>query len=432
MPIAQSQENTQLLSEAADRILASAAFRRTPRLSQLLKYIVSHSAAGDHEALKEAAIGQAVFGRPADYNAAEDNIVRSNVRQLRLKLGEYYAAEAGSSFGRLTIPKGGYSVELVPASVPAPADSSEPLPPIPASPSPNRRRRLWLFAIGAILLVAASFALGFLAHDSSIDRSSDGPPALISLLTHSSQNLPVRKLLVVVPDAGVQLYQHLTNHTVSLEDYFRGNFDEARPAVPLTPAFRENRADLFHNSITQSFFLNLLPQIARGLPGLEIAVHHPSTLTAADLEQDNSLLISGPFGNPWVQLFDRKLNFQIRYNPGDHTTSIVNLKPQPGESSDYANYAEASRTQVCYARVAYLFSRSRRSRVLLAGGPHHISTEAAGQFFLQPGSLQSICKLLHVDKPANLPSFEFVLEARTLGGAAWDTRIVAHRTIPRD
>jgi hypothetical protein len=431
MSPAQSQENALLLGEAAERILASAAFRRTPRLSQLLKYLVSHSAEGNHEALKEAAIGRAVFGRPPQYNVAEDNIVRSNVRQLRLKLDEYYANEVSDSPWRLTVPKGAYSVELVPFQPAVPPVALAP-PILPATPDGPSAKPYGKYLAGSVLLLLAGFLLGLLAHRFTSERGPDSPPALVSLLEHSSQNLPVRKLLVVVPDAGVQTYQHLSNHTVSLEDYFQGNFDEAGDAAPLPPLVRENRAALFHSGLTQSFFLNLLPQLARALPGLEVAVHHPSTLTAADLQQDNSLLISGPFGNPWVQLFDRKLNFQIQYNPSNRTTVIANLHPAAGEAAVYANHAEASRTQVCYARVTYLFNRSRRSRVLLAGGPHHVSTEAAGQFLLQPGSLQSICKLFRVDQPTDLPPFEFVLEARALGGAAWDTRIVAHRTVPVD
>lgn len=53
------------LSLAPHRILASKVFERTHRLSELLGYLAEQTGKGDLQALKEAVIGQKVFGRQA-------------------------------------------------------------------------------------------------------------------------------------------------------------------------------------------------------------------------------------------------------------------------------------------------------------------------------------------------------------------------------
>ena len=80
--------DAEILSRAVKEILDSPSFQRSHRLSQLLGYLAERTVEQDFVALKECAIGHRVFSRPATYNAAEDNIVRSNIHQLRLKLGE--------------------------------------------------------------------------------------------------------------------------------------------------------------------------------------------------------------------------------------------------------------------------------------------------------------------------------------------------------
>ena len=86
------------LAAAVQQVLSSTLFERSYRLSQLLRYLTEQTLQGDLDALKEPVIGQRVFGRPADYSSAADNIVRSNVRQLRLRLDDYYSSEGTGYF----------------------------------------------------------------------------------------------------------------------------------------------------------------------------------------------------------------------------------------------------------------------------------------------------------------------------------------------
>src|ERR1700730_910618 len=59
--------------------------------------------------LTEHCIGSAVFGKPKDYSVVEDSSVRVHVRQLRLKLHEYFDGEGRGETWIVEIPKGAYT-----------------------------------------------------------------------------------------------------------------------------------------------------------------------------------------------------------------------------------------------------------------------------------------------------------------------------------
>src|SRR5216684_1230965 len=105
--------------EVVQRVATSTLFQRSPRLRELLLYICERSIQNHPEELREQAIGCGVFGRKADYNPGEDNIVRVEIRQLRKRLEEYFAAEGKDEQIVILIPKGAY----VPAFAPRPVDA---------------------------------------------------------------------------------------------------------------------------------------------------------------------------------------------------------------------------------------------------------------------------------------------------------------------
>ncbi len=406
------------LRQAVQEVLASPSFQRSPRLRQLLTYIAENTIKGDADSLKEPAIGQHVFSRPASYSAAEDNIVRSNVRQLRAKLDEYYALPGAGGTHRLLIPKGSYSVSLVAAG--------EPASPLPPAGRRNFTRPATLAGLSAAVLALLAFAffLGRRAAPSGPPLSP--PPCLLTLLAPS----PGQRLLVVVPDSGLQLYQTLTGHPIQLEDYIDRRFLTPEGLRGLPPAIAGNASELFARELTQSFVLRLIPRFAQAVPPAELSVRHPRTLAVKDFDRDNALLVSGPWGDPWVQLFDRALNFQVVVDTASRRTRIVNLHPRPTERNEYYNFTDpATKTVVCYARIAYLPGLSSNNRVLLAGGPHTASTQAASLFLTRPDSLDTVLHLFHAAAPKALPWFELLVEARAIGDAPWSMRILASRAI---
>ncbi len=138
------------IREQLERILAASAFRRSPKLSQFLRYVSDHHLAGrDAAELKEYAIGVEVFQRGSDFDPRTDNIVRSQAHRLRALLASYYTGEGAQDHIVVDLPRGSYlpHFSLRPETEPAAA-------PVPAAPATTATRRWRLpLAFAAVALL---------------------------------------------------------------------------------------------------------------------------------------------------------------------------------------------------------------------------------------------------------------------------------------
>lgn len=94
-----------------DKIIESSEFCNSLTYAQYLKYLFESTVAGT--APKETTIAIEFFGKGADFNPAEDTIVRSHTYQLRKKLERYYFTEGKNDKVRVVIPKGHYEVSFI-------------------------------------------------------------------------------------------------------------------------------------------------------------------------------------------------------------------------------------------------------------------------------------------------------------------------------
>lgn len=84
------QVSEEAIRDELCRILDSAIFIQSNRLSRFIRFTVEMTLEGKAETLKEYLIGTAVYNRNASYHPTEDSIVRTEARRLRRKLKEYY------------------------------------------------------------------------------------------------------------------------------------------------------------------------------------------------------------------------------------------------------------------------------------------------------------------------------------------------------
>jgi len=91
-----------------DRVLASPAFRKSEQCCKFLRYVVEHHG----EPLKERQIGAEVFGRAANYDTAEDPVVRVRATEVRKRLAQYSSESGVAGDVRFEIPAGAYHVEF--------------------------------------------------------------------------------------------------------------------------------------------------------------------------------------------------------------------------------------------------------------------------------------------------------------------------------
>ncbi|MBC8166988.1 MAG: tetratricopeptide repeat protein [Bryobacteraceae bacterium] len=138
--------------QALDRIVASPRFCGSEKLCRFLRFIIETTLDGRADEIKEMLVAIEVYGRGTSYDPQSDSIVRVEASRLRSKLREYYQEEGKDEPVRISLPRGGY----IPVFERGPILEKEP----PASPAaelavPRRSRRRWIWALVAVVPVAA-------------------------------------------------------------------------------------------------------------------------------------------------------------------------------------------------------------------------------------------------------------------------------------
>src|SRR6185503_1273276 len=105
--VAIEEFEAQVVRGQLERLLASAKFARSQRLTLFLRFVVERHLEGRDEDLKESIIALEVFGN-RDYDPKQDSIVRTEAGRLRARLAEYYLEEGRYDPSVIELPKGGY------------------------------------------------------------------------------------------------------------------------------------------------------------------------------------------------------------------------------------------------------------------------------------------------------------------------------------
>ena len=169
---------------ALERVLASRCFEQAARSSGFLRFVVEQTLAGQGERLKGYTIGVEVFGRPPDFDAQTDPLVRVEAGRLRRRLIEYYADEGRDDPVRLDLPRGSYFV-VSSYHVPKAPEGQAAAVPLDAmqagatsadSAARNRRRWRRMRSVVAAALIAAAVTVVLLRRD-DVGPIEHGVPA---------------------------------------------------------------------------------------------------------------------------------------------------------------------------------------------------------------------------------------------------------------
>lgn len=91
---------------AVQQITSSGRFKKAARASQILRYVVEKTLAGEQDLIKEYTIAAEVFGRE-EYDPKVDAVVRVEAARLRKLLDEYYENEGSGERIPIRIERGG-------------------------------------------------------------------------------------------------------------------------------------------------------------------------------------------------------------------------------------------------------------------------------------------------------------------------------------
>jgi hypothetical protein len=425
--------------EALARVLESKHFAKAPLLSAFLTY-ACEAALGDESArLTEQEIGVRVFRRPEGYDPGEDNIVRNYARQLRRRLDAYYQEEGRTDPLRIEMPKGGYAANFSPAASGATAsrdpvgfheaavesrasiaDETMASRTVEARPSAGfdaavvGKRRFWIpilcsFLIGALAVLAAWRIA---------ERPARSPlHPLWSLIFQAD-----RDTVVVPADVGFVILQQLNNRTFSLAEY-----ESWSPVEQYDHVYMSFLKAQKYTSMLDLETVSRLQHIPEVVPS-RFSARAARSLGIEDLNNDNVILLGSNYSNPWMEIFERSLNFHFVNDPKQGRSWIENTHPRAGEAARYENTTR-NITHETYGVVALLPNLSKSGHVLVVEGLDGPGTQAVVDLLLNGDALAPV--LRHATRPdGTLGNFEALVAATSVDTRATGAHILAERYYP--
>jgi Tfp pilus assembly protein PilF len=206
-----------------DRIITSPELEHSPRLQELLKYIVNEFLAGRVDRIKGFTIGAAIYGSGDRFDSESNSIVRVEVGRLRRRLTEYYLTSGHDDPIVVDIPKGSY----VPRFTLNPQTPEEQSPPVLFPFNVGIQNR-WL--IVGVLGLAILLALNWRYYDvleHSITGETNPDKAQEHLQESEAQILFQQAfILLMSPADGARLTtsQELFQRTIEIDSNFAGGY----------------------------------------------------------------------------------------------------------------------------------------------------------------------------------------------------------------
>jgi hypothetical protein len=414
--------------QLVERILSTGPFQKSIHLPALLSYLAEHSIRGHYDALTERRIGMAVFGKPPGYSPAEDSAVRVHVRQLRLRIHEYYACEGRRESLMIEIPKGSYLLEFrstVTELTPTlETDRTAQL----TEPAPLAMRRSGLHHLVSVIAVAIAFVCAFGWYHSASKATETGVPWPLNSVIQANQ--PTR---IVVAD-GNSMLRLLASKQLSLDEYLQPGF--LNSMIP--PHMDENVSRLVRY-ISESQLTSYADLIASStllrLAGTRInqlIVCSSRDLNERDLGQGNYIFIGGPTSNPWVSQYEDRLNFEVVEDEVGGKMYFVNKNPNPGEQPVYEGLKHTGSAGDDYATISLLPGSGGQGNVLILQGLRQEGTEALAVLLANASNRKELQRTLGIHEDSNGPIyFEALFRAHAVAGAPVSISIVATRIIKR-
>lgn len=171
-----------------ETVLASGIFAVSSNAARLLRYVCERHFNNTAPGITEHDVARHALGRRSDFDPQRDSIVRVEVHRVRKRLQEYYKAEGASHPVQIVLSRGHYAPQFIYPDTTveqAPAATLPPLENVPRQENefdsaPGRWRRIWVWALLAILAAGLAAALPWLrsprvAPVAFATRASAGP-----------------------------------------------------------------------------------------------------------------------------------------------------------------------------------------------------------------------------------------------------------------
>lgn len=408
------------------RVADSRYFSRSPKLRGFLLFACENALLGRQDRLREQVIGHEVFGRSADYNTGEDNVVRVEARELRKRLAKYFSSEGTREPFVIEVPKGGYAPVFHDRDGTVPPESPEPVgePAAPGRTDPRRRRAAWtigVLSVAGILVMAVAAMLWQDSRTPSTFPESLGPLAgggdssFYAELLGGMGQAPGREALLVLSNPRVLLYSGSSDRESALQ---RKGEAGLGPPVLVPPSLEAALANAL-NPIDRGYPHHLLRATRityTGMGEAECAFHIGRLLLSLsrkvrltqgrfltwDVAQNHDVIVLGsPQINEWTFKNLPESNFAILKG------KVRNSEPQPAEQPEYVPENETGYALMCMSTLPAGY------RILTLAGLSSAGTGAMGELLADPARMRPIYERLRTLSSAGVFPANWEVLART-------------------
>lgn len=420
----------------ARRVAASKGLSKSSLLPKFLLYICEQSLQGNSRQLTEQRIGTVIFNRAPDYNPGDDNIVRSYARTLRRRLDEYFETEGRDEPMRLVIPRGGYvptfeRVTSEAVAIVSPRDA----PPIEGAllavaevnrdnvrpRSRSSSRSSWMMVLfGFLAGVVVTASVWAVLRTGRLDRAQSASHPLWAELFRQNLNT-----LIVPADSGLGILQNLSGVTVPLQEYADGSYlTDTKLQRGINPG---GLADLRQQRYTSVVDLDITTRLMQlpEISGSRTQIRYARSITTEDLKASDVILLGSVHSNPWVALFEDKLNFKLKYRPEVNQSFVLNEHPVGDEQKQYVNGNSDSSNQT-FGVIDYLPNLDGSGHVLIIQGLNMAATQAAADTLFRADVMKPILKEA-TGPNGTLGPFELLIKTSSIGAIDPGSQIIATR-----
>jgi hypothetical protein len=395
-----------------DRLLASSHFRNSRRYSDFLRFVVTKTAEGHADILKERTIGIEVFGREPTFDTSGDSIVRVAAAEVRKRIAQYYQEEGHEHELRVDLPSGSYVAHFRRPETPLPAvvilpessPSIEPKTGAYETRRPTVSLRWKVSAIVAASLVLLAIAASFVLHvrsDSGINRFwgpvfESSAPVIVCVGTVEPSHIS--------KDFRNRFTVQMANSVNGLEE----------PLVP-TPQLPDWPAVTWIDAVELARIAEMLTRHNK-----TAVLRSSENATLADLRAGPVILL-GVLENTWSLRLVSNLRFHPRMDFASQKMWIEDAQ-HPERKQWSAPWGIAySDTHDDYALVTRTRDPLSGQISVEIGGLGLHASQAAAEFATNPNYLKSLSDSLH-DPNRNV---QIVLKINVIKGEASPPQVVA-------
>jgi hypothetical protein len=408
-----------------EAIIQDRELRGSRRCQHLLTFIVAESLSGNFQNLRERVIGEKVFGRSSSYDTGADAVVRVSANELRKRLAQCYLKSGNVLKVQISIPSGSYIPEFrfkEDAEI-SPAAAEIPVPVIEVSPRKMSWQSAAIAGLSIALLLTLTLAAGMWRKlHQAIPES---PPA--KFLPWTAVLDGTSPAFIVLGDTGAAASQDLLHSGLSLDDYIRHNY------IPAGVHADARTSDLSHYLTAKRFTSVADAEIAVRVNQINPFPRHRPILRFAremqvdDFKNSNAILIDSKRTNPWVELFQNRLNFHVVFDESLRRHVVQNQSPKNGEKSLYVPAGTTGTAGEAYAVLALLPNLSSSGYVLIIEGTNMEGTEAAGEFAADSARISKALEGIGLASESQPRAFELFLRVDATGGTSSHAEVIAFR-----